>query len=90
MGDGGVAVVESGLMCACSEALSSAVAAADAVTEMAEEEESPDGDCDEDETTWPRLKEGCRLYNPTDLINSCPCDFISGVVYPISSSTGGL
>ena len=48
-------VVESGLICACSEeSLSSA--AADAVTEMAEEEESPEGDCDEDETTWPRFK----------------------------------
>ena len=46
------------MICACSEedVLSSVAAAADAaVTEMAEEEESPgDGDCDEDDTTWPR------------------------------------
>ena len=52
------------MICACSEegVLSSVAAAVDAavdaaVPEMAEEEESPgDGDCDEDDTTWPRRK----------------------------------
>ena len=49
------------MICACSEeGVLSSVAAVDAdaaVTEMAEEEESPgDGDCDEDDTTWPRRK----------------------------------
>ena len=48
------------MICACSEedvlsSVAAAAADATAVTEMAEEEESPgDGDCDEDDTTWPR------------------------------------
>ena len=54
LGDGVVVVVASGLICACSDEGALSPSAAEAVTEMAEEEESPDGDCDEDDTTWPR------------------------------------